>query len=86
MAKETKPLDSKLDELIAKLQGQQLFFGDRMMRMMVSSAIKLSRRKAKDKAEHDKVIREHEGFQVFCISIGFKEKDLKKLTGGQSGD
>jgi len=48
--------------------------GDSTIKVLVKFAIKASRAQAKDKAEFDRVVNEHEVFQEFCQSLGIKTK------------
>lgn len=77
MTTEPTSLDDKLTELVTALQGQRATLGDFAIRTSLATAIRLSRMKAKDKKEHDRITSEHELFQEFCKEIGLKTKAIK---------
>lgn len=65
-------LEDKITELITTLQGQRFIVGDRVVKFSLSTALKMSRRKAKDKKEHDRIVSENKLLQEFCKEIGLK--------------
>ena len=66
---EPTTLEDRITELISTLQGQRFVIGDKMVKISLSMAIKMSRRKAKDKKKHDRIISEHKLLQEFLKEI-----------------
>ena len=71
MATETT-LEDKITELVSTLQGQRVILGDKMVKFSLSTALKMSRMKAKDKKEHDRVISENKLLQEFAKEVKLK--------------
>ena len=65
-------LDDSILILIDKLQGQRFVLGDKMVKMILKTAIKTGRMKAKDKDEYNRVLSENTVFQEFCRELGLR--------------
>ena len=63
-------LDDKITELITTLQGQRVMLGDKVVRLSLSTALKLSRMKAKDKEKHDRIVSGNKLLQEFSKEVG----------------
>lgn len=72
MNKEKSHWDNKTDELLLTLQGQRHIVGDKVMRIMINTAIRAGHMKANDKSAYDEAIKNNKALQEFMKDVGCK--------------